>query len=167
MKNKYTFTIEVNPFGDGNSFMDKLLDEVNDEKNQLMLTQKINKESSKAHREILSDFVKDINKMIEPHGVSFHDEQISNTTNGYSDYSYVCKFSNGFTSAILITAFSDTSFKDSKYSTYTGEYQIRITRQRESFRRDYGTICSGVKNVLDALEYIRFDLKSHIENINH
>lgn len=166
MENSYTFTVECDTTNNAESFMDTLLSEVNNEKNQLGLTHKINIETSRTHREILSSLVKEINKVIEPHGAKYYDEQVSNTTNGYSDYTYICNFNNRFSSAIIITACADREFKDSKYSTYTGEYSIRITRFREMISRHSHEIRSSIKNVDDVLKYIRFDLKSHIENNN-
>lgn len=167
MKN-YTYSVDIDLSHKGESFMDELMSEVNNEKKQSELTYKINKESTKIHREILVDLIAEVNKLIEPHGVSFGEIRQYHNSNEYVNHMAICRFSNGFSCIIMVDGEPHTRFEHSKYTTYTGEHHIKITRKQDHSYQDVRShdMNGRILNVDDLLDYIRFDLKSHIENNN-
>ena len=171
MKN-YTFSIDVDLSHSGSSFMDELLSEVESEKKQLELTYKINRETTRIHKEILTDLISELDDLFENHDARFEKPIQDHTNNCYTNHYAICRFNNGFTCVIMVDGESDYSFKQSKYTTFTGKHRIKITRINERDRRMDGnpSYCSDlngrVKNIDEVLDYIRHDLKCHIENNN-
>ena len=75
MKKTYKFSVDVETTDSNTSFIDGLIDEVTDEKKQLVLTHKINKETTKMHREILLDLADEMNEQLGKVGLKFDDFQ--------------------------------------------------------------------------------------------
>lgn len=165
---KYTFTIEVEDHKSNGSFIDSLIDEVTDEKRQQALTHKINAETTKQHRKILCDFADEVNKELQKVDLCFdvlaYDDYISNNYQRS-----MIKMEVGNISWIIgIEGHNDRNFKDSKYITFTGDYELRIgsndTRSytaNNQWSRLYQILTKGneLAKVLDA---IRGSVKNHI-----
>jgi len=140
----YNFTVEVEGIhANGNSLINSFINQANDEQNQLKITEEINKKSTKIYNKILCDFVEEINRELAVAYIKGF-----GTPSLYTAFSNKCHGSqakisiNGNCHTINIRPKNDRDFKDSKYTTYTGDYEI-------AFRN---TIVKTVDDVLKMME---------------
>lgn len=148
----YNFTVEVEGIhANGNSLINSFINQANDEKNQFKITEEINKKSTKIYNKILCDFVESINRELAiAHIKGF------NTPFLYAQFSNKCQGSSAKISinnknwTLDIRPKNDRDFKDSKYTTYTGDYFI-------AFRDNI------VKTVDDVLKIMEMDIIEEIK----
>ena len=100
MKKTYKFSVEVEIPKTESSFIDGLINEVTNEKKQLVLTHEINKETTKMHREILLDLTDEMNEQLGRVGLCFEDFKYEGNSNHY-EYS-MCKAVVGNRAFVLI-----------------------------------------------------------------
>jgi hypothetical protein len=125
MKKTYKFSVDVEMPKTDSSFIDGIIDTVNDEKNQLVLTHKINKETTAMHREILLDLTDEMNEQLEKIGLKFSDFKYEGNNNHYQHS--MCKAVVGNRAFVLfIKASCLGRFEGSKYSTFTGKYSLSL-----------------------------------------
>ena len=161
---KLTFTIEIDDTAINSSFIDKLKDEVKDEERQLILTHKINKKTTQLHREILIDIVNTLNSELIKVDLKFNEYRLEGNTNQYKRSMVKCSFKNTCIVLVIGARMSDRNFKDSKYSTYTGDYKFYIGSNSSKYytANQIDKTTTKVENVNDVLEYMRNHIKEHI-----
>lgn len=167
---KYSYSIEVDFINKGDNFLDSLMNEVKDERNQLALTYKINLATKELHKKILLGYAKELNIVLKKVGLHFDEtpnvskNNIGNT-NKYEAQYIMCRYPNSvYSHVIMIGAESDSNFKDSKYTTFTGDYYlaIGITNQGQVWSGTKDELFRCEKNVDALLKEMRGALKSHI-----
>jgi hypothetical protein len=166
MKKTYKFSVDVETTDSNTSFIDGLIDEVTDEKKQLVLTHKINKETTKMHREILLDLADEMNEQLGKVGLKFDDFQYEGNNNHYK-YS-MCKAVVDNRSFVLIIKGSGFGrFEGSKYSTFTGEYNLSLAINSSPYytanQRDEATTVKDIADIFGRMEHW---VKEHIHKIN-
>ena len=163
----YTCSVSVDSFDKHSSLIDSFINEGNENKKQAKLSERINEETTKLHRQILTDFVDEINKQLEKINLSFTNLSYNTKSNEYRESYATCEFRIGLTTKVYyilnIIGIMDREFKDSKYSTYTGNYDIRIKRSQTYFNRDI-ILVEKIKNIDDALNYMKDDIINYITN---
>lgn len=126
----YKFEVIVNSKNNSNNILDNIIQDVNNEKEQLKLTHSINIETSKIHKEILKDFCEELNTKLSKIGLgNFGDTRqgLFGRSNKYE--CSVARLIGGINHrgvVLSIEGVSNKDFKDSKYSTYTGDFKIFI-----------------------------------------
>lgn len=152
MKKDYSFNITFDFANNGNSFLDSLMSEIEDEKRQLELTHKINRQTTQRHLEILGDLVIELNKTLTQIGLEFMTPETT-IFGGNNEYCpSVAKIHIGNRKwEVKITAESDRNFKDSKYGTYTGDHKILVCHDGSNYsvsENDGTNIVDGILNIL-------------------
>ena len=143
----YKFTVEVESVhAEENSLINSFINTANDEQNQINITEAINKKSTKIYNKIFCDFVESINRELNvAHIFGFQEPYL------WMKYSNECQGSradaviNGNIYNLKIILENDRDFKDSKYTTYTGDYHIELDGER-------------VKTVDDVLKIMERDI---------
>tara|TARA_R100001198_G_C5206509_1_gene193452 strand:+ start:664 stop:1131 length:468 start_codon:yes stop_codon:yes gene_type:complete len=143
----YKFTVEVEGIhAEENSLINSFINTANDEQNQINITEAINKKSTKIYNKILCDFVESINRELKvAHIFGFENPFL------WLKYSNECMGSkaeaviNGNVYNLKIIPENNRDFKDSKYTTYTGNYHIELNGTR-------------VKTVDDVLKIMERDI---------
>ncbi len=149
----YTITVELEEQKSGSGFIDSLLSEISEENRQLAITHKINEATSKIHNEVLQDLVNTLNEELGKVGLNFSKPEYNKgNSNRYSDSVSTIKFNHNIDSyALRIEGVSDRSFKESKYTTYTGKYLLKYNG-------------STVSNAEEIFSRMRDSVKKHINN---
>ena len=163
---KLTFIIEVDDTEINGSFIDKLKDEVKDEKRQSTLTFKINTETTKQHRIVLTELANSLNQELGKVGLKFDEYRHDDNYNHYQKSLVKCVVNNRCV-VLAITGQNDRNFKESKYTTYTGDYFLRIGGNNSPYytANQCDKLTSKVKDVNDVLEYMKHSIKEHITNL--
>ena len=155
----YKFKVEVAEVKNGkSSLLDSFIDEARDEQRQLDITHKINRKTTEVHRQILIDFVTEVNKELSSIGFNeFKNIKDSSLGNNHY-YCSEAKLHNSRTPYKLeIVGINELPrFKDSKYTTYTGKYQFRLV-----YGSSYNEV--RVKTVDDVLTKMKEDIIKHIK----
>ena len=154
----YKFKVEVPEVKNGkSSLLDSFIDEAIDEQRQLNITYKINRKTTEVHRQILIDFVTEVNKELSSIGFNeFKNIKDSSLGNNHY-YCSEAKLHNSRTPYKLkIVGINEREFKDSKYTTYTGKYNIILV---------YGSSYNEarVKTVDDVLTKMKDKIIEHIK----
>ena len=155
----YKFKVEVPEVKNGkSSLLDSFIDEAIDEQRQLNITYKINRKTTEVHRQILIDFVTEVNKELSSIGFNeFKNIKDSSLGNNHY-YCSEAKLHNSRTPYKLkIVGINELPrFKDSKYTTYTGKYNIILV---------YGSSYNEarVKTVDDVLTKMKDKIIEHIK----
>jgi hypothetical protein len=160
----YSFSVEADYTNTGKDFIDSLLNEIDSEKKQLELTYRINRETTKLHKQILMDLVDEINATLQHVGLKFDRISQYSHSNEYQSHMAICTYQTGYSTIILITANNNEPFKDSKYVTYTGGYDLKIgnygsTKYEIGMMRD---VTHRFKTINEALNFMRDHLKKHL-----
>ena len=150
----YNFRVEVEEAYQGaSSLMSEIINEVKDEQSQLKISEKINEKTTEIHREILTSYVDEINKHLNGIGlVGFvmRDKYFKEINSYKTHQSAMCKIShgeNGYSShELLISGISDKGFKDSKYTTYTGDFKITLNNH------DVNTLWDIINSMKDSIK---------------
>jgi len=152
----YKFKVEVPEVNNGkSSLMDSFINEARDEQRQLDITHKINKKTTEVHRQILIDFITEINEELS--SIGFNEFKLSDELGHGNNYYYGSQarlqvpFYN-----IYIVGENDRKFEDSKYTTFTGKYE---------FKFGYGSseYTQRVKTVDDVLTKLKDEIIEHIK----
>ena len=149
----YNFTVEVEGIhSNESSLINSFINIANDEQNQLKITESINKKSTKIYNKILFDFVEKINiELSIAHIIGFEKpykyRSFSNLCFGSLSKAFI---DNGYFD-IEIVPIKNKDFKDSKYTTYTGDYWIKMNGKL-------------VKTVDEVLEYLKAEIINTIKN---
>lgn len=148
----YTITVELEEHKSSGGFIDSLLSEISEESRQSAITHKINEATSKIHRKVLQDLVKELNEELGKVGLGFQNVEASTErfSNKYIGSRSTIRFTADYSRELSIGAVYDNSFKESKYTTYTGKYKLK-----------FGD--STVKSVEDILSMMRGSVKEHIK----
>lgn len=162
---KYTFTVEIEDYKKGSSFVDEVISEINEDRRQMEITNTINKETSKKHKEMLTDIVSSLNKDLSKVGLSFIDPEFSRLeTNEYRvPYSILWLGKTAF--VLAIHGHADKDFIDSKYSTYTGNYtmmQNTVYNASSPYLGGATRDGSSVKDVECLIEVLKRPLKDYL-----
>ncbi len=172
MKKTYRFKVEAEAPSRNDDLVADLLAEVNQERSELDLTKKINAESSQIHMEILKEFCNELDKVFHE-GLGFDifgDLQHIKGANGY--YTPMARLYGGLNGKgiiIVVRGLLDREFSDSKYTTYTGEYQIELRINFDAITYAPLPLSSNhkvVENVADVVDYLRYDIKKELQQ-NH
>lgn len=149
MKKKFIIEVEI-PNKKTNSFLDEIRQEIDQEQSEMLITKKINEEVSVIHYNILNDLVKQLNDIISETGISFEQPVYDSNTNGYrSCKSVLPNYTN-----LSIKGLVDVKFKESRYSTYTGNYQLKCR----------GYLVSSVEDILKVIKpYIKDRIIHNLE----
>jgi hypothetical protein len=163
---RYNFSVKVEGVDDVQStLIDSFINEVKQDGKEQLVTETINIETSKVHKKILFDFSTAINLQLEKIGLEgFQPSGITGTPkNMYTRSAIECDVDiyvdTDVSYRITIKGNEDRGFKDSKYTTYTGDYYLEITG-RNTLRSEGMKIAS----VDDALEYMKDTLMKYIKN---
>ena len=155
----YKFKVEVPEVNNGkSSLLDSFIDEARDEQRQLNITYKINRKTTEVHRQILIDFVTEVNKELSSIGFNEFKNIKDNSLGNNYYYCSEAKLHNSRTPYKLkIFGINELPrFKDIKYTTYTGKYQFRLV---------YGSSYNEVRvNTVDyVLTKMKEDIIKHIK----
>jgi hypothetical protein len=166
MKKTYKFSVEVEAPKSNSSFIDGLIHSVKDEQNQLVLTHSINKKTTAMHREILLDLTDEMNEQLGKVGLKFEDFKYDGGTNRYQCSR--AKMVVGPRSFVLtIKGESDNQFKDSKYTTFTGAYELTIAENSSPYyTAGQDREASTVKGIDDIFKRMEFRIKEYAHKIN-
>ena len=163
---RYNFSVKVEGVDDIQStLIDSFVNEAKKDGKEQLVTETINIETSKVHKKILFDFSTAINLQLEKIGLEgFQPSGITGTPNNmYTRSAIKCDVDiyaeTDVSYRITIKGNEDRGFKDSKYTTYTGDYYLEITG-RNTLRSEGMKIAS----VDDALEYMKDTLMKYIKN---
>lgn len=170
MMKKYSYSVEIDFVNKGSDFLDDIIGEVKNEKNQLALTYKINLATKEMHRKILLDLAKELNAKLKKVGLRFEEtpnvsKENIGKTNEYEAQYLICRYpKSAYSHIIMIDAVNDREFKDSKYATFTGDYHLAIgtTNQGQVWSGTKAELHRCEKNVDALLMEMRGSLKSHI-----
>ena len=128
----YEFKVSVNVSKDiNNSVLDSIISDFESEKKQSKITHAINLETKKVHKKVMEDFCEELNLKLNKIGLGhFGDirQDLAYTTNSYSNT--FARLTSGICNRGVILRLKgeeDRSFKDSKYTTYTGKYRLYVT----------------------------------------
>jgi len=153
----YKFKVEVPEVNNGkSSLMDSFINEARDEQRQLDITHKINKKTTEVHRQILIDFITEINEELS--SIGFNEFKLSDELGHGNNYYYGSQarlqvpFYN-----LYIVGENDRKFEDSKYTTFTGEYRFGLSTPSAPSTYEI------VKTVDDVLTMLKDEIIEHIK----
>lgn len=155
----YKFKVEVAEVNNGkSSLLDSFIDEARDEQKQLDITYKINRKTTEVHRRILIDFVTEVNEELS--SIGFNEFKNIKDTSPPSNH-YYCSEAKLHTSGrtpykLEIVGINEREFKDSKYTTYAGKYNIILV-----YGSSYNQV--RVKTVDDVLVRMKDEIIEHIK----
>ena len=161
----YNFSVSVEEIGNNkSSIIDSFINEARDEERQLAITHAINKETSKVHERMLLDFASDLNEELCSIGLEFGELNQWRVTNQYTRSFIKCVV--GYISFVIcLQEDNDRNFKDSKYTTFTGDYRMFIGRNSSphytACQKDYCR--TKVNSVEDVFNYMKNDIVKHIK----
>jgi hypothetical protein len=153
----YKFKVEVAEVNNGkSSLLDSFINEAKDEQRQLDITHKINRKTTEVHRQILMDFVTEVNEELSSIGFNeFKTSSVIINNNQYSKSVYRLKETSYSVWYNLEIIGVQGEFKDSKYTTFTGKYHIRLLSGKGHDVR--------VKTVDDVLTNLKGEIIEHIK----
>ena len=156
----YKFKVEVPEVNNGkSSLLDSFINEARDEQRQLDITHRINKKTTKVHRQILLDFITDINEELS--SIGFNEFKLSDDFGSGNNYYYdsVAKLQVPCRKSykLYIVGENDRKFEDSKYTTYTGKYRFGLSKPSAP------STYERVKTVDDVLTILKDEIIEHIK----
>ena len=163
---KYTITIEIENSGNANKdFLNSLFNEVEDEKLQLKNCYKINQETTKIHRQILEDVVRELDKDLSSLGVKFHSIEYGKENNRYKGSKAIITFSNGWSYKLYCRQHLSNKVEGIKYSTYTNKPTFYIERSAYNCYSARDNNNNAIVKKDNILQYMERDIKEHIEKL--
>ncbi len=160
----YKFKVEVPEVNNGkSSLLDSFINEARDEQRQLDITHRINRKTTEVHRQILIDFITDINEELS--SIGFNEFKLSDELGHGNNYYYdsVAKLQNSKSTLsinsykLYIVGENDRKFEDSKYTTYTGKYRFGLSKPSAP------STYERVKTVDDVLTILKDEIIEHIK----
>ena len=162
----YKFTVEIEDYTTGSSFIDGIKSEIQSEKAQLELTHKINEAASVVLKQVLEDFLKPINEELKKVGLEFEDDPYMGAggTNRCRDHYFKMKLPNTHWSYVIgIFGIPHRGFPHSKYTTFTGDFKIMLgLNDSTGYTACQKDKLSVVKDVDDVFRTIRDRVKAEI-----
>ena len=162
----YKFTVEIEDYTTGSSFIDGIKSEIQSEKDQLKITHKINEATSVVLKQVLEDFLKPINEELRKVGLEFKDDPYPGAggNNRCRDHYFKMKLPNTHWSYVIgIFGIPHRGFPHSKYTTFTGDFKIMLglnaTTGYTALQKEK---LSTVKNAEEVYERIRDKVKAEI-----
>ena len=153
----YKFKVQVPEVNNGkSSLMDSFINEARDEQRQLDITHRINKKTTKVHRQILIDFITDINEELS--SIGFNEFKLRDELGHDNNYYYgsQARLQTHKSYRLYIEGEEDREFKDSKYTTFTGEYKIKFGYGNSAYTQ-------SVRTVDDVLTKLKDEIIEHIK----
>lgn len=166
----YTYTITFdNGESSSSDYISSILDELNDESKQFDLSLAINKKTCDTLAEMLFNDIKNqLNNALEGSGIEFDLEGTCATVNipKYNVNTFVLGVEL-FTPrktfiSVMVKPIINKDFKDSKYPTYTGDYEMFVTTSDASFNGWFTDRKVRVESVSLILDCIRPYIKDHL-----
>ena len=154
----YKFKVEVPEVNNGkSSLLDSFINEARDEQRQLDITHRINKKTTKVHRQILLDFITEINEELS--SIGFNEFKLSDELGHGNNYYYESEarlISPKKSYRLYIMGENDREFEDSKYTTFTGEYKFKFGISNSAYPQ-------WVETVDDVLTKLKGEIIDHIK----
>ena len=154
----YKFKVEVPEVNNGkSSLMDSFINEARDEQRQLDITYKINKKTTKVHRQILIDFITEINEELS--SIGFNEFKVRENFGSGNNYYYESEarlITPKKSYRLYIMGENDREFEDSKYTTFTGEYKFKFGYGNSAYPQ-------RVMTVDDVLIKLKDEIIEHIK----
>ena len=128
---KYIITVEVEVENTSDDAVLAIMDEVNSERKQLALTHRINEATAKTHKAALIELMYAFNNKIEPLGSEFDWYEKGRDSNNYANpqikMNRIGEWYSRRGEGIIVRfcGIPDRPFPDSKYTTYTGDYNLQ------------------------------------------
>lgn len=141
--------------------LQSILNEAEDDHRQLSITKRINAETLKAHKWIAEELSREIDTLLGEYGVKTSIIIPSGNSNGYQISNFTFELNRSTVSISVGSFMSDRKFTESKYCTHTGSYEIRVTKGDYRSNKESS---SNVKNLKGVVEYLKNDLKLHIDS---
>ena len=166
----YTYTITFdNGESSSSDYISSILNELNDESKQFDLSKAINKKTCDTLKDMLfNDIKNELNNALEGSGIEFNLEGDCPSLNipENDKYSFVLGVElytprREFIS-VMINPLQNKDFKDSKYPTYTGDYEMIVLISSVSFNSWIVDSKVYVIKVSTILEHIRPYIKKHL-----
>jgi hypothetical protein len=159
----YKFKVEVPEVNNGkSSLLNSFINEARDEQRQLDITYRINKKTTEVHRQILIDFITEINEELS--SIGFNEFKLSDELGYANNYYYesVAILQNSKSRQLnpyklYIVGENDREFEDSKYTTFTGEYRFGLGKPSTS------STYERVRTVDDVLTMLKDEIIEHIK----
>jgi len=154
----YKFKVEVPEVNNGkSSLMDSFINEARDEQRQLDITHRINKKTTKVHRQMLIDFITEINEELS--SIGFNEFKLSDELGHGNNYYYgsQARLQTHKSYRLYIEGENDREFEDSKYTTFTGEYRFGLSTPSAPSTYEI------VKTVDDVLTMLKDEIIEHIK----
>ena len=154
----YKFKVEVPEVNNGkSSLLDSFINEARDEQRQLDITHRINKKTTKVHRQILIDFITEINEELS--SIGFNEFKLRDELGHGNNYYYGSEarlITPKKSYRLYIEGENDREFEDSKYSTFTGEYKFKFGYGNSAYTQ-------SVRTVDDVLTKLKDEIIDHIK----
>lgn len=154
----YKFKVEVPEVNNGkSSLIDSFINEARDEQRQLDITYKINKKTTKVHRQILIDFITEINEELS--SIGFNEFKLRENFVDGNNYYYDSSarlITTKKSYRLYIVGKTDREFEDSKYTTFTGEYEFNFGYGDSAYTQ-------RVRTVDDVLTMLKDEIIEHIK----
>ena len=154
----YKFKVEVPEVNNGkSSLLNSFINEARDEQRQLDITYKINKKTTKVHRQILIDFITEINEELS--SIGFNEFKLRENFVDGNNYYYDSEarlITPKKSYRLYIVGKNDREFEDSKYTTYTGEYEFKFGYGNSAYTQ-------RVRTVDDVLTKLKDEIIEHIK----
>jgi len=154
----YKFKVEVPEVNNGkSSLLNSFINEARDEQRQLDITYKINKKTTKVHRQILLDFVTEINEELS--SIGFNEFKVRENFGSGNNYYYESEarlITPKKSYRLYIVGKNDREFEDSKYTTFTGEYKFKFAYGNSAYPQ-------RVRTVDDVLTMLKDEIIEHIK----
>lgn len=166
----YEFKVSVNVSDDiSTDVLDSIISDVESEKKQLKITQAINLETKSVHKWVMEDFCEELNLKLNKIGLGhFGDirQDLAHTTNSYSNtFARLTTGINNRGVILKLKGEEDRSFKDSKYTTYTGKYRLYVTYNNGyiSYKANQNNDTSTlVETTDDVIRYMESSIKEFL-----
>lgn len=161
---EFTIVIKVEESTKKSSFGNDLLDEIQNEKEQLALTQKVNEQVTLAHEQALDIIMQELNRELSVLGIKFESVATSSkNTNGYYQSYGMLLLGGSYNCVITLNPETYTNKEfPSKYITYNGNYTIQFARTTRRYARNVCTFrkTSGSQEILDSMKH---DIKEYLK----
>ena len=155
----YKFKVEVPEVNNGkSSLIDSFINEARDEQRQLDITYKINKKTTEVHRQILIDFITEVNEELS--SIGFNEFKLQENFGSGNNYYYESEarlITPKKSYRLYIVGKNDRKFEDSKYTTFTGEYRFALGKPSAS------STYERVRTVDDVLNVLKDEIIEHIK----
>jgi len=174
MEKVYEFKVTVKEEVKTSGFIQDIINEAKEDEAQMDLTRQINKKTRNLHKEILEDSVESLNKELRTVGLEFNHHEYYGGTNGYSSSMMRLDIPNkggfdfsGMSYVLIIAGKSNRDFKHSKYTTFDGDFEIKIARNSHlCYTANQAKRAISIYDVSEVVNHIKDDVKEYIKKCN-